>query len=180
MKKMRKRYCLYDPGTTYFIIVGFSIMYIGALGIPIYIAYSSPEDFLLGALVYLVPAFVVIPILGRNGQFFSRYMIRCRFSSQGIIVYNPIWKRVMIRWEDIHTYGMFNSSYSYASMNLIFISMDGTEPDSVAQRVKVSKERLVFQNRAELWPALSEFMPADMKKHLEESMRTGRACYVRR
>ena len=180
MKRTRKRYCLYDTFSTYYILGGLLFMYAGCVGICVDLAIKRDEMFFMACIMFLVPAFIIMPILGRSGQLFSRYMIRCRFTEEGIMVFNPIWKRFTIRWADIHTYGMFNSSYSYVSMDLIFLSMDGTELDIPKQRARISKQRLVFQHRDDLWPALSEYLPADMKKHLEESMRTGRGCYVRR
>lgn len=139
--------------------------------------YSGSAILLI--ILILSPCYV-FPVFMYRLRMGVRLFARCRFDEIGIHCYYLLWGAFTVRWDNIHTYGFFNSRAGYVSMDLVFLS---TDPHEVYDRKKlyaISKNRMIFEYRPDFWAAFTEYMPQDIKKHLEESLDTGRNCYVKR
>ena len=185
-----KRYCLYDPSTTWFILGGMGMLYGLSFGLCVFfvrrlvfesLAATGAVDWAVIPLlmVFLLPPFVVIPILSRKERAIGRYFLRCRFTPEGIHCGGLFWKPFLISWENIRTYGLQGAGYAHVSMGLLFFS---TEKEYYRKEriAHISESLIVFQLRVEIIQSLLEFMPQDMKSRLEPAIRESREVYIQR
>ena len=185
-----KRYTLYDSSTTWFILGGMGMLYGLSLGLCTFfvkrfiiesLAATGAVDWMVLPLlmVFLIPPFVIIPILSRKERAIGRYFLRCRFTPEGIHCGGLFWKPFQIPWEKIRTYGLQGAGYAHVSMGLLFFSTEKEffKKESIA---RISGSRIVLQLREEIMQPLLEFMPADMKSRLEPAIRESREVYIQR
>ena len=185
-----KRYTLYESSTTWFILGGMGMLYGLSLGLCTFfvkrfiiesLAATGAVDWMVLPLlmVFLIPPFVIIPILSRKERAIGRYLLRCRFTPEGIRCGGLFWKPFLISWENIRTYGLQVAGYAHVSMGLLFFS---TEKEYYRKEriAHISESRIVFQLREEIIQSLLEFMPQDMKSRLEPAIRESREVYIQR
>ena len=185
-----KHYGLYDKSTTVFILVGITMMYVIVLGLCAFFVKQFVVDAIdttgsvdLGVIpllaIFLIPAFVVIPLLSRKSYALERYLLRCHFSEKGIYCFGLFWKPFWIPWDEIRTYGLQGYRYSYASLVFLFFSTkkEYYKNKNIAQ---ISPNRIVFQLRDEILPPLLEFMPSDIRLRLEEAIEKEKTLYIQR
>lgn len=186
MKRQIKNnsYFLYGNKNVHDIIIGFFIVFSANIyGIVMTIRKANLENWSVDsivALLLLLAPFLVIPYIIWKYRIMARYLMRCRFDYVGIRCFYPLWGRFSLNWEDVRTYGLINSSAGYKSMVLVFLSTDPHEMYDRQKIYEISKKRLVFEYRPGFWEAFVEFMPNDIRKRLDESMSSGRGCYVKR
>lgn len=181
-----KRYTLYDPSTTWFILCGMGMLYGLSVGLCVFfvkrfVLESLAVDWVVIPLlmVFLIPSFVIIPVLSRKERVIGRYLLRCRFTPEGIHCGGLFWKPFLISWENIRTYGLQVAGYAHVSMGLLFFS---TEKEYYRkERIAcISESRIVLQLREEIVPPLLEFMPQDMKIRLEPAISEAKEIYIQR
>ena len=185
-----KRYTLYESSTTWFILGGMGMLYGLSLGLCTFfvkrfiiesLAATGAVDWMVLPLlmVFLIPPFVIIPILSRKERAIGRYLLRCRFTPEGIHCGGLFWKPFLIPWEKIRTYGLQGAGYAHVSMGLLFFSTE-REYYKKERIAHISESRIVFQLREEIIQSLLEFMPQDMKSRLEPAIRESREVYIQR
>ena len=185
-----KRYTLYDSSTTWFILGGMGMLYGLSLGLCTFfvkrfiiesLAATGAVDWMVLPLlmVFLIPPFVIIPILSRKERAIGRYLLRCRFTPEGIRCGGLFWKSFLISWENIRTYGLQVAGYAHVSMGLLFFSTE-REYYRKERIAHISGSRIVLQLREEIVSPLLEFMPQDMKIRLEPAIRESKDIYIQR
>ena len=185
-----KRYCLYEPSTTWFVLGGMGMLYGLSLGLCVFFVRRFVFESLVAAgavdwtvipllMVFLLPPFVVIPILSRKERAIGRYFLRCSFTPEGIHCGGLFWKQFVIPWEKIRTYGLQGAGYAHVSMGLLFFSTE-KELFKKERIARISGSRIVLQLREEIVSPLLEFMPQDMKSRLEPAIRESREVYIQR
>ena len=180
---MTKRYALYDNYTTWMILGGMAGMHL----LYLWVCYrfflkwqETQEPSWWGLIGMFLAICAVVDILGI--PFFPRFLMRCRFSTEGIFCSGMHWGKYLIPWSEIHVYGTCTSSYSYVSMKMLFFSTDKQElgPKNVGEAMRVHRGRLVFQRRKGFDEALYRYMPEDMKKKLQYVVERDQAGFFRR
>ena len=171
--KKNKKYNLYDNYTTYLVLIGLSFMYLMVFALNV---WAIKTFGLSGAiplmLIFDIPSIAVI-VLSYKPQAISRLLTRCTFDEEGIHCKSPRWGKLDIFWDEIRTYVVYGYSFSYASMTFLYFTSDATEyaPKKPGDATVIRKDRIAFQNRDSLWPVLTEYMPRDMKKRLDDAIR---------
>ena len=178
-----KRYKLYDNYTTYYILVGIALMYalLAALNIWIYRECDVVSEKIALMLVLDVPGAAFF-ILANKPQAFSRFLTRCSFDAEGIHCRSPRWGRFTLRWDEIRTYGFGVNSFSYMSASFLYFSRNEVEyvPKNGMELLRIGRDRIIFQYRPSIWAALTEYMPRDMVKRLDDVIRNERGGHFRR
>ena len=179
----RKRYKLYDNYTTYYILVGIALMYalLAALNIWIYRECNVVSEKIALMLVLDVPGAAFF-ILANKPQAFSRFLTRCSFDAEGIHCRSPRWGHFTLRWDEIRTYGFGVNSFSYMSASFLYFSRNEEEyvPKNGMELLRIGRDRIIFQYRPSIWAALTEYMPRDMVKRLDDVIRNERGGHFRR
>lgn len=179
----RKRYKLYDNYTTYYILVGIALMYalLAALNIWIYRECNVVSEKIALMLVLDVPGAAFF-ILANKPQAFSRFLTRCSFDAEGIHCRSPRWGHFTLRWDEIRTYGFGVNSFSYMSASFLYFSRNEVEyvPKNGMELLRIGRDRIIFQYRPSIWAALTEYMPRDMVKRLDDVIRNERGGHFRR
>lgn len=179
----RKRYKLYDNYTTYYILVGIALMYalLAALNIWIYKKCNVVSEKIALMLVLDVPGAAFF-ILANKPQAFSRFLTRCSFDAEGIHCRSPRWGRFTLRWDEIRTYGFGVNSFSYMSASFLYFLRNEEEyvPKNGMELLRIGRDRIIFQYRPSIWAALTEYMPRDMVKRLDDVIRNERGGHFRR
>lgn len=179
----RKRYKLYDNYTTYYILVGIALMYalLAALNIWIYKKCDAVSEKIALMLVLDIPGCIFL-VLAYKPQVLSRFLTRCSFDAEGIHCRSPRWGRFTLRWDEIRTYGFYGYSFSYMSMPFLYFSLDPEEyaPQNGGEVARIGRDRIIFQYRPSIWAALTEYMPRDMVKRLDDVIRNERGGHFRR
>ena len=185
-----KRYGLYDPSTTGFVLGGMGMLYVLSPGLCVFfvnrfvfesLAVTGAVDWAVIPLlmVFLIPPFVIIPILSWKERAIGRYLLRRRFTPEGIHCGGLFWKPFLIPWEKIRTYGLQGAGYAHVSMGFLFFSTEN-EYFRKERITHISQSRIVFQLREEIIEPLFEFMPADMKSRLEPAISEAKEIYIQR
>lgn len=179
----RKRYKLYDNYTTYFILLGLGFYYVLVIGLDVW-AFCASDDvssWIPFFLIITCPAVLTI-VLAYKPQGFSRLLTRCSFDAEGIHCLSPRWGRFTLRWDEIRTYGFYGYSFSYMSMPFLYFSLDPAEyaPQNGGEVARIGRDRIIFQYRPSIWAALTEYMPRDMVKRLDDVIRNERGGHFRR
>ena len=179
----RKRYKLYDNYTTYYILVGIALMYalLAALNIWIYKKCDAVSEKIALMLVLDIPGCIFL-VLAYKPQGFSRLLTRCSFDAEGIHCRSPRWGRFTLRWDEIRTYGFGVNSFSYMSASFLYFSRNEEEyvPKNGMELLRIGRDRIIFQYRESIWAALTEYMPRDMVKRLDDVIRNERGGHFRR
>lgn len=180
---MTKRYALYDNYTTWMILGGMAGMNLLNLGVcyRLYLQFRGMLDVGFWLLIGFLMALCILADILALPQF-PRFLMRCRFSPEGIFCSGTHWGKYLIPWSEIHVYGTCTSSYSYVSMKMLFFSTDKQElgPKNVGEAMRVHRGRLVFQRRKGFDEALYRYMPEDMKKKLQYVVERDQAGFFRR
>lgn len=179
----RKQYKLYDNTATYYIF-GIVMLIFGsltALNIWIYRECNVVSEKIALMLVLDVPGAAFF-ILANKPQRFSRLLTRCSFDAEGIHCRSPRWGRFTLRWDEIRTYGFYGYSFSYMSMPFLYFSLDPAEyaPQNGGEVARIGRDRIIFQYRPSIWAALTEYMPRDMVKRLDDVIRNERGGHFQR
>lgn len=180
--KVEKKYSLYDNYTTYFVLIGLLFMYLMVFALNVFaLTTFDASSAILLMLVLDIPTIFTI-VLANKPQIISRLLTRCTFDEQGIHCKSPRWGRFVIYWDEIHTFGIYGYSFSYSSMTFLYFSSNATEyaPQKSGDATVLRRDRIVFQNRESLWAALTEHMPKDMIKRLEDAIRHERNGHFKR
>jgi len=179
----RKRYKLYDNYTTYYILVGIALMYalLAALSIWIYKKCDAVSEKIALMLVLDIPGCIFL-VLAYKPQVLSRFLTRCSFDAEGIHCRSPRWGRFTLRWDEIRTYGFYGYSFSYMSMPFLYFSLDPEEyaPQNGGEAARIGRDRIIFEYRPSIWAALTENMPEDMIKRLDDVIRNERGGHFQR
>lgn len=171
MKK--KKYKFYDNYTTYFVLIGISFAYFMVFALNVWaIKAIGLSDAVPLMLILDIPTIVSI-VMAYKPQIFSRLLTCCTFDEQGIHCKSPRWRKIDILWDEVRTYGIYGYSFSYASMTFLYFTSDADEyaPRKSGDAALIRRDRIVFQNRDSLWPPLTEYMPKDMIKRLDDAIR---------
>lgn len=185
-----KRYKLYDNYSTFFILGGVGMLYVLTLGLCTFFVKQFVFDSIVetGApdlsiipllIVFILPTFLILPIVSHKSHALSRYLLRCRFRKEGIYCSGLLWKSFFIPWDSIRTYGIQGYSYAHASLVFMFFSVEKEyyKKEKIAQ---ISTTRIVFQLRDDIIAPLLEFMPLDIKARLEAAIEESRDIYIQR
>ena len=180
----------YDKNSTFLVLGGMGMLYVLTLGLCSFFikqfvfdsigATGTPDLSIIPLLaIFILPPFVIIPIISKKTHALDRYLLRCRFSKEGIYCFGFSWKSFLIPWESIRTYGLQGYNYSHASLVFLFFSAEKEyyKKENIAQ---ISTSRIVFQLRDDIIPPLLEFMPSDIKTRLEEAIKESRDIYIQR
>ncbi len=184
MKTKRRWYALYNNYTTFMLTAGVLAMYIGSCWLIVFFTKFSIVKGDLSAAIFM-PILLFVPLGIFSQQMIvhrlpARLFARCQFDEEGIHGYYILWGRFFVGWDDIRTYGVFNSSAGYVSMDLFFFSKDPGEVDNKKTRFLLSRDRVLFEYRPTLWAAISEYAPEDIVKNLEYSFDTRTPCFMKR
>ena len=84
--------------------------------------------------------------------------------------------------DEIHTYGFGGNSFSYKSIPVLYFSLNKAEyvPKNGMELLRIGRDRIIFQYRPSIWAALTEYMPRDMVKRLDDVIRNERGGHFRR
>lgn len=179
----QKWHKLYDNYSTYYVSGAIALMYalIIALNIWIYRECDVVSEKIALMLVLDIPGCIFL-ILANKPQVFSRFLTRCSFDAEGIHCRSPRWGRFTLRWDEIRTYGFYGYSFSYMSMPFLYFSLDPAEyaPQNGGEVARIGRDRIIFQYRPSIWAALTEYMPRDMVKRLDDVIRNERGGHFRR
>ena len=68
------------------------------------------------------------------------------------------------------------------SMPFLYFSLDPAEyaPQNGGEVARIGRDRISFQYRPSIWAALTEYMPRDMVKRLDDVIRNERGGHFRR
>ena len=181
--RIRKLYKLYDNYTTYFILLGLGFYYVLVIGLDVW-AFCASDDassWIPFFLIITCPAVLTI-VLAYKPQGFSRLLTRCSFDAEGIHCRSPRWGRFTLRWDEIRTYGFGVNSFSYMSASFLHFSRNEVEyvPKNGMELLRIGRDRIIFQYRESIWAALTEYMPKDMIKRLDDVIRNERGGHFRR
>lgn len=185
-----KHYGLYDRNSTCLVLGGISILYVLTFGLCsffvkrfVFESLSTTGTIDLSVIpllvFFLLPPFVIIPIVSHKSHAISRYLLRCTFSKEGIYCFGFLWKSFFISWDSIRTYGIQGYNYSYVSLAFLFVSAE-KEYCKKGNIAKISTNRILFQLRDDIISPLLEFMPLDMKSKLKVSIEESRDIYIQR
>lgn len=137
--------------------------------------------------VFLLLAIIITPFVFITFKFFhdgilKRFLLKCSIDDDGISYSGPLWKSRKINWSEVHTFGVYFYSVSYLSNTMIFFSTDRTElgPKTAKDAAVLSSNRVVIQYREDIWDALSEHMPSDIRKRIDEALRHQCNCFHKR
>lgn len=95
---------------------------------------------------------------------------------------NPRWGRFTLQWDEIRTYGFGGNSFSYKSVPVLYFSLNEVEyvPKNGMELLRIGRDRIIFQYRESIWAALTEYMPRDMVKRLDDVIRNERGGHFQR
>lgn len=178
----QKWHKLYGNYITYLILVGLGLYYISLIALDIWIFHAPDLSFSIPCFLLLTCPAVLSIVLSYKPQVFSRLLTRCSFDAEGIHCRSPRWGRFTLRWDEIRTYGFYGYSFSYMSMPFLYFSLDPAEyaPQNGGEAARIGRDRIIFQYRPSIWAALTEYMPRDMIKRLDDVIRNERGGHFRR
>lgn len=179
-----KKVFLFDPQSCYFVtgVMAFMCVLITALCVFFFRRFVLAEGEVGGGLMLI--AMLVVPctyiaFMDWKTLAIRRFMVRCWFDANGIHCGGLLCPKYTIRWDEIHVYGTYGYSFSYAGICFIFFSKDETEYFDPKKVAEFKRTRIFFGDRPELWPELGRYMPLEMKKRLQNSLAERRDCYYR-
>ena len=180
--RKQKWHKLYGNYITYLILVGLGLYYISLIALDIWIFHAPDLSFSIPCFLLLTCPAVLSIVLSYKPQGFSRLLTRCSFDAEGIHCRSPRWGRFTLRWDEIRTYGFYGYSFSYMSMPFLYFSLDPAEyaPQNGGEAARIGRDRIIFQYRPSIWAALTEYMPRDMIKRLDDVIRNERGGHFRR
>lgn len=83
---------------------------------------------------------------------------------------------------DLDYYSIGVNSFSYMSASFLYFSRNEEEyvPKNGMELLRIGRDRIIFQYRPSIWAALTEYMPRDMIKRLDDVIRNERGGHFRR
>lgn len=178
----QKWHKLYGNYITYLILVGLGLYYISLIALDIWIFHAPDLSFSIPCFLLLTCPAVLSIVLSYKPQVFSRLLTRCSFDAEGIHCRSPRWGRFTLRWDEIRTYGFGGNSFSYKSIPVLYFSLNKAEyvPKNGMELLRIGRDRIIFQYRPSIWAALTEYMPRDMVKRLDDVIRNERGGHFQR
>ena len=178
----RKWHKLYGNYITYLILVGLGLYYISVIALDIWVFHAPDLSFSIPCFLMLTCPAVLTIVLAYKPQGFSRLLTRCSFDAEGIHCWSPRWGRFTLRWDEIRTYGFGVNSFSYMSASFLYFSRNEEEyvPKNGMELLRIGRDRIIFEYRPSIWAALTEYMPRDMIKRLDDVIRNERGGHFRR
>ena len=182
--KKRKKYYAIDGSISIEMIIGWIVLTGISFGLSIFflihfVLRGENSGWVLVAMM-IVPTAAINIYMVRN-HFWSRYLLNYTFDEDGIHCGGLGWRRFIVPWSSIHTYGFADTSYATVSFCFFYFSKDPGEMYSNTKDIAaLRKDRLILQHRVDAWEAVKEYMPADMKRNLEDCLRHNREGCFRR
>ena len=180
----KKRYGAIDRGMSLFFVVGMAFGHFLAIGLSAYfiihfVMNGEPSGWVL--IPILLGPFIYADVDLIRKHLLGRFFINYQFCADGIHCSGLGWGRFIIPWSSIHTYGYADTSYPTVSFRFFYFSKDPGEMYSSTKNIAaLRKDRLILQHRTDAWEAVKEYMPADMKRNLEDCLRHNRGGCFRR
>ena len=176
------RFGIYDRYTTLFLpgMLGLFCVLSGGLSVffikKFLLDNFDPAVFLLLAIL-IGPWIFVLTGLWKNGLLL-RLLLRFSLDEEGIHCVLPVGGMYDIRWQDIRTFGTLGDFGS----TLLLFSTDKKEiaPKNRQEVHRISRNRMVIRCRPEIWTALAETMPADMREKLQYAIARKQDCFHKR
>lgn len=180
------KYSIYDPCTTFLLPIMLALFCALSIGLSIFFLKRfllhcyDPAVFLL-LTVLICPWVYVFVNLHKNGLLL-RLLLRLYFDEHGIHCSLFGKEKYMIEWGQIHTFGTLGYSFSWASGMLILFSTDKKElaPKNTVELNQISRKRMIIRYRPEVWEALMEVIPADMREKLNYAFSRKQDCFHKR
>ena len=178
----QKWHKLYGNYITYLILVGLGLYYISVIALDIWVFHAPDLSFSIPCFLILTCPAILSIGLSYKPQGFSRLLTRCSFDAEGIHCRSPRWGRFTLRWDEIRTYGFGGNSFSYKSIPVLYFSLNKAEyvPKNGMELLRIGRDRIIFQYRPSIWAALTEYMPRDMVKRLDDVIRNERGGHFQR
>lgn len=184
--KFPKRFSIYDPYTTVVLPIGILLLCGLSIGLSAFFIFKfvistfNPISLLL--IGVLLGPWIYIFIAAYQNGLIERLTIRLAIDSSGIHCYKFGRRQFSFFWDEIHTYGILNSSFSYADKKILLFSLNKREyaPKNNIEINTVSSERIILQYRNDLWLELRCYMPTDMKAKLDYSLLQNESCFHKR
>ena len=178
----QKWHKLYGNYITYLILVGLGLYYISVIALDIWVFHAPDLSFSIPCFLMLTCPAILSIGLSYKPQGFSRLLTRCSFDAEGIHCRSPRWGRFTLRWDEIRTYGFGVNSFSYMSASFLYFSRNEVEyvPKNGMELLRIGRDRIIFQYRPSIWAALTEYMPRDMVKRLDDVIRNERGGHFQR
>lgn len=181
-----KKISIYDPYTTWGIILGLTLMYTMTIALTGFFAWKfliidcDPSVIIL--LFVINSPWIVVTVLLSRDKLINRLMLRLAFSSEGIHCFVLGKEKYTIAWGCIHTYGIIGYSTVYISKEMIFFSTNRKElvAKTLTEANVVSQNRVVVQIRPDSWRTLAKFLPLDMLDKLSYSLSKKEDCFHKR
>ena len=79
------------------------------------------------AIILILAPCYVFPVIMYRLRLGVRLFTRCHCDTIGIHCHYLLWGSYTLKWNEIRTYGFFNSRAGCVSMNLMFLSKDSHE-----------------------------------------------------
>ena len=175
---------LYTPSTTLLVICGFASIHLLILSLCVFWIYKfmiisyAVDAFLLLAL--FLGILVTLDLYAAKKNMFTRYFTRCFISKEGILCRQFCGKSWNVEWDNICVYGTYTYTFSYASCEIIFFSMNPNEAATAETIFSINRSRIFFELRDGLFDDLGIYMPDKMKKQLSIAIRERRNSYYRK
>ena len=181
-----KKISIYDPYTTWGLILGLLLMYVIASALSGFFIWKfliTQRDYSVFVLLLVINIpWIWVTILLFQDKLFTRLSLRFGFDEEGIHCFRFGQKLYTIAWESIHTFGVIGYSAVYLSKRMLLFSTDSKETvaKSIPQINNVSQNRVIIQFRPEIWCMLSQCLPKDMFDKLSYSLSREQDCFHKR
>lgn len=78
--------------------------------------------------------------------------------------------------------GFMGTLFPICPCRFLYFSLDPAEyaPQNGGEAARIGRDRIIFQYRPSIWAALTEYMPRDMIKRLDDVIRNERGGHFRR
>ena len=123
-KKLR----LYDAYTTYYTLFGMLFFNVLCFGLGVFfvkifiIEDYDPAVFLL--LLMLPGGVLALDFICIKEGLYSRLLLRCRITDEGIVCSGIGWKRFTLAWDDVKVYGVAGYSWPGQLWAFMFFSIN--------------------------------------------------------
>ena len=180
----RKKHSAIDHGLSLFVLLGLVFFHTLTLilNIYFYIHFIMNGD-MSGWVLIILPwtCFIPVDIMMFKQHLLGRLFIKYQFDVNGIHCSGLGWGKFTVLWCSIHTYGFADNSNVGTRFRFFYFSQDPCENmKNIRSMLTLRKDRLILQHRVDVWEAVKEYMPADMKRNLEDCLRHNRGGCFRR
>lgn len=182
----KMKFSIYNSFTTWTLILGLTSMCILAFGLSaFFVIQFLVKSFDPGVFVLLLiidcPWVIVVINLSQQGLFL-RLFSRIYVSEEGIYIRYFTKPITVLRWDEIHAYGITGYSVAYTAKTIVYMTRDSKDfaPKNIQEANAISANRVAFEYRKEIWLLLSEYMPLDMKRKLSDSLIRKQDCFFKR